>query len=223
MNKKPIFSFPQIIYNKQNKKDTFNLNWDSFTKKEEESYNRRIFGSDKDLILNTGVFVPGVSEKWTKYVENIDFTNEEKYIYEIQHFINLAELDWGRKRTFDTCIREMCLGVGIKSIEVAFKLLADLITPHSNHEYYLVLSICLSKFWYKHTGRGLVESMVYIDNLKNYSNVPIVAEYLEDFDEQRDLYDNSYCNLYEDDPIVIKRKRMKIVKERIKKLDKIEQ
>jgi len=91
------------------------------------------------------------------------FKIPKKYLDEITHFKKLAIDEHYRQRNFDTIVRESCLEVRDKSVELFFYLISDSIfnfNPNlrEDKDCQIINTLLSYRFWKYQTGRSLVIS-----------------------------------------------------------------
>ena len=126
------------------------------------------------------------------------------YYKECKHFKKLALSEWNRNRSFDTSVRETCLGVSQSCIDLYFFLILDALNiwgkdfidyDEDEEEEHIVLGILWRfRFWKHQTGSGLVISNSFYN---------IGDEEIEDFDIyknlKKDLEDNNKWSIFKDE------------------------
>lgn len=186
-------NFPEIKetgntkdHNSQTIKE-YHIDWESFDniKKEKHiDWIKKYCLSDidpkqKDLYIRTVLpnlhywqdFI-GIPEKYRHILENTStIFIPDDYLKEIKHFKEMALSEWNRTRPFDTNVRDTCLEVSQKAVEMFFYLISDSIliynkekiNPYSedenriyNFEFEFLIPFFLYKFWICQTGRGLI-------------------------------------------------------------------
>jgi hypothetical protein len=106
----------------------------------------------------------GVLPEGCQWVNDLVFCLDDKYLKEIRRTCQRAAEEWAMRRSFDTCVREMCLKPAISFVATAFYLLCDTIyeedgreyDPHSLSRRYLAKYLLGFQFWVGQTGSGLV-------------------------------------------------------------------
>lgn len=173
------FIFPHLVFLKDvsfkswsDSKTTkiYKLDWDSF----DEAILKRHIARKANCWPSTEF---KLVQKFDSYYEtllhSLRFAIPNDYLTEIRRMTQMALSEWGTSRTFDTDIREMCLGPAIECIKVAFKLIADCAYDENSNYFlrvnnkYLLAPLMLFRFWQHQTGSGLIADNSGFDKLES--------------------------------------------------------
>lgn len=187
------FIFPHLVFLKDvsfkswsDSKTTkiYKLDWDSF----DEAILKRHIARKANCWPSTEF---KLVQKFDSYYEtllhSLRFAIPNDYLTEIRRMTQMALSVCGTSRTFDTDIREMCLGPAIECIKVAFKLIADCAYDESTNYFlrvnnkYLLAPMLLFRFWQHQTGSGVVADHSGFDKLESkYKEIRYVKKCTSD-------------------------------------------
>lgn len=202
--------------------DIYKLNWAPMDEAREYNWIRwkgnGPLTSDQTFYL---IKYPGIMpRKYDEWVKDLLFAIPRHYLDEIRRTANLAVLEWGRERGFDTMIREICLEPAINYTYVSFRLLADCIyDPETNYfdrhdDKIIAPQALLYKFWSGQTGRGLIRDHAKFDKitwlvtsekrgLQNESHIKEVRNFIEAIDEyEKQIEDQSTVETVSSGPVI---------------------
>ena len=156
-------------------KPLFKLDWEPVDKLKIEQYLKwrdQYWSEAKEFWPKK---VPETLPKEYEWVSDLTYAIPKSYQDEIEHFTALSIVEWSRKRSFDTVIREMCLDVREKAINCAFKLIADCIYDEEKKGWarsnkFLTKHLLMYKFWREVTGRGLVYDHAEFERIEWLAN-----------------------------------------------------
>lgn len=113
-----------------------------------------------DQILKHGL-------NWVEYIKPIEFESfyqksnnfllKKSYWLKINDFKKLAQEERKKNFGFDTSVREKCLELSEKAVELYFYLISDAIYISGGFDYYdsvIFQALCLYRFWRHQTGIG---------------------------------------------------------------------
>ncbi len=117
-------------------------------------------------------WVDALPKKWMDETSSQLFAITNSYMSEIRRNCHRAIEEWNIQRSFDTCIRDMCLIPAIGHVYVSFKLLCDCLYDNKNYYFLrdctnILPHAMLYRFWHHQTGRGLVQDHSYFEKLYN--------------------------------------------------------
>lgn len=153
--------------------DIYKLNWAPMDEAREYRWIQRNgngpYTSDQTFYL---MKYPGTMPKeYDDWVKGLLFAIPRHYLDEIRRTANMAVIEWGKERGFDTMIRDVCLEPAINYAYVSFRLLADCIyDPETNYFYrhankIITSQALLYKFWSGQTGWGLIRAHARFDKI----------------------------------------------------------
>lgn len=166
-----------------NQYNLYKLGWDKVDRFKKKEYQKWVLEhwADKFPVDKLGDTSPDtLPPKYDAIVKGMVYAISHDYMAEIQHFTQLYLLERARVRKFDTCIRDMCLGVSAKAISCAFKLLVDCtydeasgkwLRDHPDVDRRLLACLLTYKFWREATGSGLVWGKSGLDELNAWSDL----------------------------------------------------
>lgn len=151
----------------------YKLDWDSF---DEAILKRHIARNAKCWPDTKFQSVQKFDSYYETLLHSLRFAIPNNYLTEIRRMTQMAMSEWGTSRTFDTDIREMCLGPAIECIRVAFNLISDCAYDENTNYFlrvnnkYLLAPLMLFRFWQHQTGSGLIADHSGFNKLESKYN-----------------------------------------------------
>jgi hypothetical protein len=163
------FVFPHLVFLKdvsfrswsEQGKTTklYKFDWEKF---DEAILKEHIAWNAKSWPNTTFPFVQKFNSYYETILRSLRFAIPQHYLTEIRRMTQMAVMEWGVNRPFDTNIRDMCLGPAIKCIQVAFELIADCAYDEETNYFlrvdnkYVLPHMLLFRFWQHQTGSGMI-------------------------------------------------------------------
>ena len=115
----------------------------------------------------------GLPEQYDSIIKDMVFHLDGKYLAEIHHCCQMALIERGKQRPFDTMIRDVCQEPVHGYVFVAFRLMCDCIFDEERHYYRehdwvrrISWHAMLYKFWHGQTGGGLLWDRAKMEELE---------------------------------------------------------
>jgi len=151
----------------------YKLNWGPMDESREQQWIRRVGDSlsSNDQTFHLVRFPGTLPKTYDDWVKDMLFAIPRHYQDEIRRTARMAVTEWATERSFDTMIRDICLGPAIEYAYVSFRLLADCLYDQKTNYYdrredkFIVPQVLLYKFWSGQTGRGLVRDHAHFERL----------------------------------------------------------
>ena len=122
------------------------------------------------------------------YQKSNNFLLKKSYWLEINNYKKLAQEERKKQFGFDTNVRERCLELSEKAVEIYFYLISDAIYISDGFDYYdsvLFNALCLFRFWRHQSGVGVdmkkvkrLEMLEVADKSKNINLIQKLENHL---------------------------------------------
>lgn len=148
----------------------YELNWDEKERAMKGKHEKWLKGHHPSFNIP---FMDDLPEPYNQWMRKMQYAIPVKYLREIRRCAQMAVFEFNNPRSFDTMIREICLGPGIKFVYVAFRLIADCLYDPNTEYFYrgedkvFLDNALLYKFWMNQTGRGVVWEHAEMDRLSD--------------------------------------------------------
>ncbi len=142
-------------------------------------------------------------EPYDTWLRRFTFVLPNNYFEGITRCAQMANIEWGQYKPFDTAVRPYMAGVG--HVYDAFVLMADCLYDQNKDYYYrgkdkhLIRYALMAKFWFNNTGRGMVEQFAMFHKIKSDAlHNWIERDFLEMMDKFSMQFNEDICQAERD-------------------------